>query len=134
MVTPAAGYVSMSSACLIGIIAGAVCFFAVSLKNRLGWDDALDVWGVHGVGGTIGVILTGVFASTAINASAANGLIYGGVDFFLKETIAVLGASIYAFVFSYAMLALINLFTKVRVHEDHEEAVDEVIHGETAYL
>lgn len=133
-ITPAAGYVSMSSACIIGIIAGAVCFFAVSLKNRLGWDDALDVWGVHGVGGTIGVILTGVFASTAINASAANGLIYGGVDFFLKETIAVLGASIYAFVFSYAMLALINLFTKVRVHEDHEEAIDEVIHGETAYL
>ena len=133
-ITPAAGYVTVGSACIIGIIAGAVCFFAVSLKNKLGWDDALDVWGVHGVGGTIGVILTGVFASTAVNAAAANGLIHGGVSFFLKETIAVLGASLYAFVFSYAMLALINLFTKVRVDEDHEESVDEVIHGETAYL
>lgn len=133
-ITPAAGFVSMGSACLIGMIAGTVCFFAVSLKNKLGWDDALDVWGVHGVGGTIGVILTGVFASTAINSGAADGLIYGGVSFFLKETLAVVGASLYAFVFSYVMLVVINLFTKVRVHEHEEESVDEVIHGETAYL
>ncbi len=133
-ITPAAGFVTPVSACIIGIVAGVICFYAVSLKNKLGWDDALDVWGVHGVGGTIGVIMTGIFATTAINAGGANGLLYGGVSFFMKETLAVVGASLYAFVFSYVMLKVINLFTKVRVDENEEESIDEVIHGETAYI
>src|SRR5205085_2472250 len=64
-ITPAAGYVSPSTAVIIGIVAGVVCYFAVALKNRLGWDDALDVWGVHGVGGFLGIVLLGDFASTA---------------------------------------------------------------------
>lgn len=133
-ITPAAGFVTPTSACIIGLLAGAACYLAVSLKNRLGWDDALDVWGVHGVGGILGVVATGIFATTAMNPAGADGLLYGGTTFFLKEVAAVVGASLYAFLFTYVMLCLINLITKVRVDEDDEEAVDEVIHGETAYL
>ncbi|NOZ14111.1 MAG: ammonium transporter [Acidobacteria bacterium] len=134
-ITPAAGYVSTGSAAIIGIIAGIVCYLAVSMKNHLGWDDALDVWGVHGVGGTIGVIMLGIFATTAVNAGGANGLLSGGSAFFLKETVAVLAASAYAFVFSYFMLAVINKITPVRVSETEEElGMDESLHGENAYL
>jgi len=134
-ITPAAGFVSPGSAALIGIIAGVVCYLAVSLKNRVGWDDALDVWGVHGVGGTIGVIMLGIFATTAINPSGANGLLTGGTAFFLKETVAVIGASLYAFVFSYIMLMVINKITPVTVSQIEEEVgMDESLHGENAYL
>jgi len=77
-ITPCAGYVSPGMSVIIGIVAGLVCYFAVALKNRLRWDDALDVWGVHGVGGLIGVVMLGLFASTAINPAGADGLIYGG--------------------------------------------------------
>ncbi len=134
-ITPAAGFVSTGSAAIIGIVSGAVCYLAVSMKNRLGWDDALDVWGVHGVGGTIGVIMLGIFATTAINPNGANGLLSGGTAFFLKETVAVLGASLYAFIFSYVMLAIINKITPVTVSQLEEETgVDESLHGENAYL
>jgi len=134
-ITPAAGYVTTSSAVIIGIVAGGVCYFAVMLKNSLKWDDALDVWGVHGVGGTIGIIMLGIFSTTAVNSTGANGLMLGGVSFFLKETIAVLGASIYAFVFSYGMLVIINTITPVKVSEIDEEAgMDQALHGEEAYL
>jgi len=134
-ITPAAGYVTTSSAVIIGIVAGGVCYFAVMLKNSLKWDDALDVWGVHGVGGTIGIIMLGIFSTTAVNSTGANGLMFGGVSFFLKETIAVIGASIYAFVFSYVMLVIINTVTPVKVSEIDEEAgMDQALHGEEAYL
>ena len=66
-ITPAAGYVSPSTAVIIGIISGVVCYYAVAIKNKLQWDDALDVWGVHGVGGFIGIVMLGMFASTAFN-------------------------------------------------------------------
>jgi ammonium transporter, Amt family len=134
-ITPAAGFVTTSSAVIIGIVAGGVCYFAVMLKNSLKWDDALDVWGVHGVGGTIGIIMLGIFANRAVNSSGADGLIFGNVTFFLKETIAVIGASIYAFVFSYGMLVIINTITPVKVSEIDEEAgMDQALHGEEAYL
>ena len=85
------------------------------LKKSLKWDDALDVWGVHGVGGTIGIIMLGIFATTEVNSSGANGLLFGGVSFFFKEIIAVIGASIYAFVFSCGMLVIIYMITPVKV-------------------
>src|ERR1035437_4995620 len=107
-ITPAAGFVSLPSACLIGIAAGMVCYIAVHLKNKMGWDDALDVWGVHGVGGCLGTILLGVFASKAMNAAGADGLMSGGSGFFFKQIIAVIGTCAYAFVFTYFMLAVIN--------------------------
>jgi len=134
-ITPAAGYVSLSAAAIIGIAAGVVCYFAVSLKNKLGWDDALDVWGVHGVGGTLGVILLGVFANSQVNSAGADGLLLGNGGFFLKETVAVLGASAYALIFTYVMLKLINMITPVRVLDIEEETgLDESLHGEVAYL
>ena len=133
-ITPAAGFVTPTSAVLIGCLAGVVCYLAVSLKNSLGWDDALDVWGVHGVGGTLGVICLGIFATRAINPGGADGLLLGGVSFFIKETVAVIGASIYAFIFTYIMLVIINKITPVRVSETEESAFDESQHGETAYI
>lgn len=133
-ITPAAGYVSTTHAAIIGIIAGIVCYLAVMLKNKLKWDDALDVWGVHGVGGTIGVILLGVFGSKLINANGADGLLYGGSSFFVKQLVAVVGASIYAFLFTYVALKLINIFTPVRVDEKEEAGIDDSLHGEKAYL
>ena len=134
-ITPAAGYVSTPVAAVIGIVAGLACYLAVMYKNKKGWDDALDVWGVHGVGGTLGVILLGVFASKLVNPAGANGLLYGGTTFFFKQAIAVIGASIYAFVFTYVALVVINFFTKVKVEEHEEEkGLDEALHGESAYL
>ncbi|MFH0727271.1 MAG: ammonium transporter [Pseudomonadota bacterium] len=133
-ITPCAGYVPLWASPIIGTIAGIVCYFAVQMKNKLKWDDALDVWGVHGVGGVLGTILLGVFASTAVNSVGAMGLVHGGVGFFLKELIAVTGAALYAFAFTYLMLIVINLITPVRVSEIHEkEGLDTSIHGEKAY-
>ncbi len=133
-ITPAAGFVSTTTAALIGIIAGGVCYLAVELKNRLHWDDALDVWGVHGVGGALGIILLGVFGSVAINSAGADGLIHGGSTFFLKQVAAVAGSSLYAFGFTWGMLWLINKVTPVRTTEQMEKTLDESLHGEQAYL
>lgn len=133
-ITPAAGFVSTNTAVIIGILAGIICYFAVKLKNVLKWDDALDVWGVHGVGGILGVICLGIFASTAINGSGADGLLRGGTQFFLIETGAVIFAAAYAFVFSYVLLFIINKITPVRVANDAEDfGLDNQIHGEQAY-
>ena len=133
-ITPAAGFVSLPSAALIGMAAGVICYLAVHLKNKLGWDDALDVWGVHGIGGSLGVILLGVFASKAVNAGGADGLLAGGSHFFIVECVAVIGASLYAFLFTYLMLAVINLFTTVKVSEAEEDlGLDASLHGEQAY-
>jgi Amt family ammonium transporter len=135
-ITPAAGFITVQYAALIGIIAGLVCYFAVSLKNKLQWDDALDVWGVHGVGGSIGIIMLGLFATNAVNPMVTtNGLLMGGgFDFFWKQLITVVGVCVYAFVFSYVMLWLINFVTPVKVTKEEEEAgLDSSLHGEIAY-
>ena len=132
-VTPAAGYITYEMAFVTGILASIVCYAAVKLKNKMGWDDALDVWGVHGVGGLLGTILLGLYASKAINPNGADGLFFGGTDFFMKELIAVVVTSIYAFVFTYLMLVLINKITRVRVTaEEEEEGLDSSYHGESA--
>jgi len=134
-ITPAAGFVPTWAAAIIGILSGLICFAAVSFKNKRGWDDALDVWGVHGVGGIIGTILLGVFASKIVFNAGTNGLISGGTSFFIKGLIAVIGAGAYAFVFSYAMLFIISKFMKVKLTKEEEErGVDEILHGEEAYL
>ncbi len=134
-ITPAAGFVSTDIAVLIGITASAVCYMAVNLKNKLDWDDALDVWGVHGVGGILGVLMLGLFASKGINPGGANGLFHGDPSFFVKEFVAVVALSIYAFGFTYLALMLINLVTPVKTSESEEElGLDETLHGEAAYL
>ena len=131
-ITPAAGFVPLWAAIIIGISASTVAYLAVSLKNKLGWDDALDVWGVHGMGGVTGMILLGVFASSAV--SGQSGLIEGNVSFFLKESISVIVGALYAFAFTYLMLTIINKITPVKVSEtDEKNGLDFAIHGEKAY-
>ena len=134
-ITPAAGFVSPAVACLIGVIAGGVCYYAVALKNKLGWDDALDVWGVHGVGGFIGIVLLGIFASTAINPAGVDGLVHGKSQFFLKQCAAVAISSAWAFAATLGMLWLIDKVTPVRVADGTEQkGLDEGLHGENAYI
>ena len=134
-ITPAAGYVSPASACLIGVVAGLVCFYAVALKNRMGWDDALDVWGVHGVGGFLGIILCGILATKAFNPAGVDGLLRGNTHFFLVQCAAVLLSSVWAFVFTLGMLWVIDRIAKVKVSEGTEEmGLDVGLHGERAYL
>ena len=134
-ITPAAGYVSPTSSVVIGIASGVVCYFAVALKNRLRWDDALDVWGVHGVGGALGIILLGVFASTAFNPQGSDGLLAGNAAFLGKQLVAVTLSSAWAFGFTYTMLWLIDGVTPVKVKQAAEESgLDAAIHGESAYL
>jgi Amt family ammonium transporter len=134
-ITPAAGFVNPMTAMLIGIAAGVVCYLAITFKERMKWDDALDVWGVHGVGGILGVVALGLFAQKSINAAGANGLIFGGVNFFLVEITSVFIVAIYAFAFTYGVLYFIDKFTPVKVRAtDEMNGLDECQHGEKAYL
>ena len=134
-VTPAAGYVSPLTAVIIGVASGVVCYFAVALKNRLHWDDALDVWGVHGVGGALGIVLLGLLATTAFNPAGTDGLMFGNGAFFVKQLVAAALSSVWAFAFTYGMLWLIDRVTPVKVNQAAEESgLDAALHGETAYL
>lgn len=131
-VTPAAGFVPPWAAAVIGLCAAVVCYAAIQFRMRQNWDDALDVWGVHGVGGGLGTILTGVFASAAINH--ISGLAEGNGRQFLVQVAGVAIAAIYAFVVTYGILRLINLFERVRVSKETElEGLDQILHGEVAY-
>jgi Amt family ammonium transporter len=135
-ITPAAGFITTGDAALIGIISGLVCYYAVALKNKLHWDDALDVWGVHGVGGTLGIILLGLFASKAVNPMVTvEGLFVGGSwQFLMKEAVSVLAVGAYCFIFTYLVLKVINFITPVKVTKAEEEAgMDASLHGEIAY-
>jgi Amt family ammonium transporter len=134
-VTPAAGFVSPPAAALIGLVAGVVCYGAVALKNRLRWDDALDVWGVHGVGGFLGIVMLGLLATTAFNPAGTNGLLAGNPEFLVKELVAVVLSSIWAFGFTYCMLWLIDRVTPVRVEAGVEDVgLDSGLHHEEAYV
>ncbi len=133
-ITPAAGYVPIYASVVIGVAAGLVCYSAIQLKNRLHWDDALDVWGVHGVGGLLGIVLLGVFAGTAINKAGGVGLIHGSGSFFGKQVAAGVGCSVYAFLFTYVMLRVIDFITPVRVGAEAEKGLDAAELGEAAYV
>ncbi len=130
-ITPAAGFVSPQSAMLIGVAAGAVCYFAVVFRKKKGLDDALDVWGVHGVGGALGIIMLGVLASESIGGQ--NGLYHGNQDFFMVQLAGLALACVWAFAFTYGMLMMIDKVTPVRVSEEAEAALDVTLHGESAY-
>lgn len=133
-ITPAAGYVTVGTACIIGILAAVVCYFAVEFKNYMKWDDALDVWGVHGMGGVFGTILMGLVASHAINPSIQDGVLLGGDwSLFGKEITALILAIVWASAFTWVTLIIINRFTKVKVSEEVERAgLDIHMHGEIA--
>ncbi|HEY8477236.1 MAG TPA: ammonium transporter [Chloroflexota bacterium] len=133
-ITPAAGFVTPAAAILIGFGAGVVCYLAVQLKSRLGVDDTLDVWGVHGVGGTFGAIATGFFATTAVNAAGADGLLYGNPDLLWKQLVAVVVVWAYSAVVTWLILKLIDLTVGLRVGEKEEVlGLDAAEHGEVAY-
>ncbi len=131
-ITPAAGFVSPQSAMLIGVAAGAVCYFAVVFRKKKGLDDALDVWGVHGVGGALGIIMLGVLASESIGGQ--NGLYHGNQDFFMVQLAGLALACVWAFAFTYGMLMMIDMITPVRVTDEAEAALDVTLHGESAYI
>jgi ammonium transporter, Amt family len=129
-ITPAAGYVPPLAALVIGLAAGFVCFQAVSVKGRFGYDDSLDVVGVHMVGGVLGVLLTGAFASLAINAAgAAAGLAQVG-----KQTVLAAVTVGYSFVATMAILKITDLTVGVRLTDAHEDVgLDVSQHGEVGY-
>jgi len=131
-ITPAAGFVSPQSAMLIGVAAGVVCYFAVVFRKKKGLDDALDVWGVHGVGGALGIIMLGVLASESIGGQ--NGLYHGNQDFFMVQLAGLALACVWAFAFTYGMLMMIDMITPVRVTDEAEAALDVTLHGESAYI
>jgi Amt family ammonium transporter len=131
-VTPAAGYVPPWAAALIGLFAALVCYMAIQFRIKQDWDDALDVWGVHGVGGALGVMLTGVFASAAVNG--VSGLVEGNVNQFGVQVLAVMVTVVYSFFVTFGILKVLNLFGPVRVSAEIEASgLDQVQLGETAY-
>ncbi len=133
-ITPAAGYVSALSSILIGLLAGVLCFLGVSLKPRLGYDDSLDVLGIHGVGGTWGALATGLFASTAVNPAGANGMFFGNPSLFLKQLIGVVATIIFCFVLSLLIFKVIDWTIGLRVSEEDEiKGLDLSQHGEEGY-
>jgi Amt family ammonium transporter len=128
-ITPAAGFVSPMAAIAIGLVAGVVCYGAVLAKSKLGYDDALDAFGVHGVGGATGALLTGVLARGALN----NG-VGGGLSLLGKQAIAVAAAGAWAAVVTFVLLKLIDLTIGLRVDTETEhDGLDGALHGESAY-
>jgi Amt family ammonium transporter len=133
-ITPAAGYVESWSSVLIGIAAGVICYGAVALKPRFGYDDSLDVVGVHMVGGMVGALLTGVFATTAINEFAADGLIYGNPGQLGKQAIAVGVTLVFSFIATLIICWISDLIAGLKVSEEVERSgLDLTQHAETAY-
>ncbi|HEY3374901.1 MAG TPA: ammonium transporter [Candidatus Aquicultor sp.] len=133
-ITPASGYVGPLAAIAIGFIAGALCYFAVGLKYKLGYDDSLDVVGVHGVGGVTGALLTGVFATTVINSAGANGLLHGNPGLLVKQLIAVAVTIGFSFIGSFAILKVIDLVMGLRISEEDElTGLDLTQHAENGY-
>lgn len=133
-ITPAAGYVSPAGSLCIGLLAGVVCYGAVLLKEKLHYDDSLDAWGVHGVGGLLGALLTGVFAQAALNPAGADGLLHGNPALLGKQALAVLAVGAYTAVVTLGILFVVNKLLGLRVSEEEErEGLDATQHGEAAY-
>jgi len=133
-VTPAAGFVGPMAALLIGLAAGLVCYGGVLLKDRAGYDDTLDAFGVHGVGGVAGMLLLGVFAQKAWNPSGANGLVAGNATFFGHQLIAVIACGAWSCALTYGLLKLVDALVGLRVQPDIErEGLDMNLHGEAGY-
>jgi ammonium transporter, Amt family len=134
-ITPAAGFVTVPAALAIGFGASAVCYFGINaLKPRFGYDDSLDVFGVHGLGGTWGALATGIFATTAVNPAGADGLLYGNPSLLWNQLVGVLAGWLLAGVGTLAILKLVQIFVPLRVSEEDEmTGLDLSLHGESAY-
>ncbi|MCL6612444.1 MAG: ammonium transporter [Peptococcaceae bacterium] len=134
-ITPAAGFVSPLSSVIIGLVAGVLCYLAVSVvKKRLGYDDSLDVFGVHGFGGVWGALATGIFASTAVNEAGADGLLYGNPAQLGIQAVGVVATITFAAAGTLIILKAVSLVTRLRASGEEEEmGLDLAIHGEDAY-
>lgn len=134
-ITPAAGFVSAGASILIGLAAGIVCYASVAvIKPRLGYDDSLDAFGIHGVGGMFGAIATGLFATVAVNPAGADGLFYGSGALLGKQLIAIGASALYSFVVSIVILKVVDLLVGLRVAKDDEvQGLDITQHSENGY-
>ncbi len=133
-ITPAAGFVLPVYAILIGLITATCCFFAVSLRAKLKFDDSLDTFPVHGVGGTVGAILTGFFATKTVNPAGADGLVYGDPSLLVKQIIAVVITYAFSAVGTFVILKLLSLVMDLRVKPESEyQGLDINEHGEEGY-
>ena len=134
-ITPGAGFVSPMSAIVIGLAGGFLCFGAVSLKSRFGYDDSLDVVGVHLAGGIVGSVLLGVFAQSSVNEFVPDGLLFGGGAFFIKQVVAVLAVMAFTFTASYILARIVKAIVGLRVDENQEtEGLDISLHEERGYV
>jgi Amt family ammonium transporter len=133
-ITPAAGFIVPLAAIFIGSITSFCCFFAVSLRAKLRFDDSLDTFPIHGVGGTIGAILTGVFASKAVNEFGNDGLIFGNFKLLWVQIEGIIATFVFAGLGTFLIIKFLSLFMKIRVNEETEvQGLDVPEHGEEAY-
>jgi Amt family ammonium transporter len=122
------------SALVIGLMAGSVCYIALNMKGRFGYDDSLDAFGVHGVGGVLGVFATGLFAQTFINPAGNNGLFFGNIALAKTQMIAILVTAAYSFVITVVLLKIIDKIVGLRIDEESEvNGLDISQHGESGY-
>ena len=133
-ITPASGFVGPISSIIIGFMGGALCYGGVLMKARLGYDDALDVVGIHGVGGTWGALATGLFACTEINSAGANGLFFGNAAQLWIQFVSVAATMVFAFVMTYIILKFVDLVMGLRISDEEEiRGMDTTVHNEAGY-
>jgi ammonium transporter, Amt family len=133
-ITPAAGFVGPMSALIIGLAAGAICYFALNMKMKLGYDDSLDAFGVHGVGGILGTLGAGLFAQTLINPAGPDGLFFGNPQQLLVQMKAIAAVAVYSFAVSVLLLKLIDWTIGLRISEEEEiTGLDITQHEESGY-
>ena len=135
-ITPAAGFVTLQASIAIGAITAVICNFATRLvKERLKTDDTVDVFACHGVGGTVGTILTAVFATTTVNPAGANGLLYGSWDLLKANLTGAAAVIVYTMIMTFIVLKIVEFFIPLRVTQEEEESgLDKTQHGERAFV
>jgi len=133
-ITPACGFVGPLSALLIGMVAGGLCYYGIMMKARFGYDDALDVVGIHGLGGAWGALATGFFASKAINPGGNNGLFFGNPTQVLVQLVSVVVSVVFSFVMTFIILMIVERTVGLRLTAEEEEmGLDVALHSETGY-
>jgi Amt family ammonium transporter len=133
-ITPASGFVGPMAAIFIGAAVSAICYFAIIMKGKLGYDDSLDVVGVHGVGGCWGALATGIFASQVINPAGQNGLLHGNPHQIVTQLIAVVSVIVYSFIMTTVLLKITGAISPMRVAKEEEDlGLDLTQHGEIGY-
>ena len=133
-ITPGSGFVGPVSAIIIGALGGVICYGGVLLKSRLGYDDSLDVVGIHGLGGTWGALATGLFASTKINPDGANGLFFGNPGQLWIQFVSIVATMVFAFIMTLIILKIVDVLIGLRVSEEDEiRGLDISLHNEAGY-